>query len=99
MIIPVFLYTFISHFITDFITSKISGLFFLRSMGKNKKWIRSIAYPLGPKFVIEEVTEFKKEEVPETHRQSNMARFWNTIGSDQFIHATTLLLTFKILLT
>lgn len=55
-IISIFLVTFVTHWITDFITSKITTYFYLKN---------------------------------------NMFGFFSTIGFDQLIHASTLLLTYN----
>jgi hypothetical protein len=54
----IFIVSFTTHWITDFITSKITGYFYLKN---------------------------------------NMRAFFSTIGFDQFIHATTLTLTYNYL--
>jgi hypothetical protein len=59
--------TIFTHFLTDFITSKLSSRFYLKS--KKSKSLKEANY-----------FEWL---------------FWSTIGFDQLIHATTLILTFK----
>lgn len=55
----VFVITFVTHWSTDFVTSKITGYFYLK-----QEW----------------------------------RKFFDTIGFDQLIHATTLLLTYNYLI-
>lgn len=59
--------TFVTHWITDFITSRISTYCYLKMSDEKEKG---------------DFWEFA---------------FWSTIGFDQFIHALTLILTYKFL--
>jgi hypothetical protein len=64
--------TFLTHWVTDYVTSKFSGYYYLKRLENEKS--RNV----------------KKTDFYEW-------AFWLVIGVDQFIHAFTLILTYKYL--
>jgi hypothetical protein len=82
-IIHFFVITFSTHWITDFITSKISSYFWLRNLGQKFS------------FMVGEIEEIPTSE---EEKAKFRGKFWNTVGADQLIHAITLLLTWLYLI-
>lgn len=87
----IFCWTFITHWITDFITSKASGFCYLNMMEAKKMGDESVMNSMPG-----DDTYFGDADRTKEHKWQYW--FWVTIGFDQFIHAITLIITYNYLI-
>jgi hypothetical protein len=95
----VFAATFISHWVTDFATSRLSGYCYLKMLDHQHYKDDYIAH-LGMKGrhtpeIVAELEGKRDREENEEHKWQY--HFWSVIGLDQLIHAITLLMTVNYL--
>lgn len=94
-----FTLTFVTHFVTDYITSKASGYAYLKMVDyklKREKYEKHVnmegRYNDDTKNIYE-----REQKDTETLEHIWQYRFWGVIGFDQLIHSITLLLTYNLI--
>jgi hypothetical protein len=97
----VFAATFISHWVTDFLTSRASGYCYLRMMEQKGYKDDYIAH-LGMSHYVDDRDSEKvmlegKRDREEKEEHKWQYHFWSVIGFDQLIHVITLLMTVNYL--
>lgn len=82
------------HFVTDFITSKLSGYFYIKAEAI-KHEIKEIEEARNNVDLMDSSWKNEKELMINRVRMC-MKKFWTMIGFDQFIHGATLTQTLKL---